>query len=290
MNDNRGTTPEKTGFYHDVDFDTYVSWDALNASTLKGFSRTPAHVLYEAQTGGKKRTKALDLGWYVHLATHEPERFKSEVAVAPKVDGRTKVGKKKLEAFAALHPDSYIIDADTSKKVIGITESLLRHPTAREFLESRGFNEVSILWDDDEHGIRCKARIDRVATISDWPIVGDTKTTKDASRREFERSIEKYGYDVSAVHYLSGLEKLVPIPDGNAFRRFVFFVVETHPPYCVAVYELEDEALEEGARKRDRYIRTWKECTESGVWPGYDSGINYISLPPWALKRWEDSP
>ncbi len=281
------TTPEP-GFYQGVDFDTYVAWDAYNASTLKGFSKTPAHVAYDLASGGKKRTKALDLGWYVHLAVLEPERFKAEVVVPPKVDARTKEGKRIRDEFKVEHEHSYIVDADTFRQVRGMGESLMRHPTAREFYEAQGFNEVSILWDDDEHEARCKARIDRISTIGGWPIVGDLKTTKDASRRSFERSILNFGYDISAAHYLKGLEKLVPIPDGNAFRRFVFFAVESSPPFCVAVYELDDLALEEGAAKRSRYIRQWKECDESGVWGGYPDGIEYISLPPWAFKRFED--
>jgi hypothetical protein len=92
---------------------------------------------------------------------------------------------------------------------------------------------------------------------------------------------------VQAVHYLTGLEALYPIPDGNPFRRFVFFVVESEPPYLCACYELDDNALEEGASKRKRYLKTWRECVETGEWPGYPPGIDYASLPPWAFKIYQ---
>ena len=76
----------KPGLYRDIDFDTYSEWDAVNASTLNGFSRTPAHVYYDMLHGGKERTAALDLGWLVHLVVLEPERFEAEVVVPPKMD------------------------------------------------------------------------------------------------------------------------------------------------------------------------------------------------------------
>jgi len=98
--------------------------------------------------------------------------------------------------------------------------------------------------------------------------------------------VQAYGYHVQAVHYLAGLESLVPIPAGNPFRRFVFFVVESEPPHCVAAYELDDAALNEGAIQRARYLQKWRECVESQVWPGYAPGIDYCSLPAWAFKNY----
>lgn len=282
------TTPEKPGFYHDVDFGAYVSWDAANASTLAGFSKTPAHVLYDLQRGGKKRTPSLDLGWLLHLAVLEPERFESEIVVPPKIDKRYKEGKAAWAKFEAEHGGKQFVGIDAFGKVKAMARNVLEHETAGEFFRGHGYNEVSILWEDNEHGVLCKARIDRVAPIGEWPIVGDLKSAKDASRRAVERSIHMYGYDVQAAHYLAGLEAIVPIPAGNPFRRFVLFVVESEAPHCVACYELDDAALAEGAEKRSRYIRKWRECVESGNWPGYPAGIEYASLPPWAFKKWED--
>jgi len=281
-------TPEP-GFHLDIDFDTYASWDAANATTLNMFRRTPAHARHQLDTGGKKRTKSLDLGWLLHVAVLEPERFASDFAVLPKVqDGRTKAAKAILAEFRAEHADKEHIDAETFSKVKAMSNSLMRHPTAREFLSGKGHNEVSIVWVDPETGALCKARIDRVGYENEWPIVGDVKIARDASRFGMERANATFGYHVQAAHYLSGLEVLSPIPDGNPFRRFHVFVVEHEPPYCVAVYEIDDVALEEGLRKRDAYLKKWRECNETGNWHGYPDGVEYVSLPPWALKKWED--
>lgn len=277
----------KPGLYRDVDFDTYTTWPAVNASTLNLFSRTPAHVHYDMLHGGKETTPALELGWLVHLAVLEPERFEADVVVPPKVDKRTKAGKATWARFEAANPDKMLVDEQTREKVKAMAKSVFEHETAGEFFSGSGHNEVSILWEDKKHGFPCKGRIDRVSTIGEYPIIGDLKSARDASRREFERSIAKYGYHISAAHYLAGLEELYPIPDGAPFRRFVFPVVESEPPYLCAVYELDDIALEEGELQRQKYLRTWKQCVDSGEWSGYGGGVDYASLPPWALKNYQ---
>jgi len=278
----------KPGFYRDIDFDTYAGWDAANASTLNLFAKTPAHVRHNLDTGGKKRTKSLDLGWLFHVLMLEPERFKKDFVVPPKVDGRTKDGKATRAKFQAEHENAELVDIDTFSKVKAMANSLTTHPTAAEFLSGRGHNELSLLWVDRETEVLCKARIDRVGYENEWPVVGDLKTARDASRFAMEKAIASYGYHVQAAHYLAGLEALSPIPDGNPFRRFHFFVVEHEPPYCAAVYEITDEALEEGLQKRDRYLRKWRECNETNNWHGYPLGVEYVSLPPWAFKHYED--
>lgn len=281
------TTPEP-GFHRDVDFETYVSWDAANQSMLNGFSKTPAHVRYELDHGGKKRTPALDLGVLVHLAVMEPERFNAEIIVPPKLDMRFKKSKDIMAAFVSEHGDKTYVDVDTFGKVTAMAHNVLEHPTAGEFFAGRGVKELCIFWNDEEHGVKCKARIDRLSTIGEWPIVGDLKGSRSAARRSFEKSINDYGYHVQAAHYLAGLEAIVPVPAGQPFRRFVFVVVENEPPHCVAVYEIDDAALAEGAIVRSRYIKKWRECRESGEWPGYPPGIEYVSLPAWAFKNYVD--
>ncbi len=276
------------GLYQGIEYDEYESWDAVNASRLNGFSRTPAHVHYEMTHGGKERTPSLDLGWLVHVAVLEPDRYESGFVVPPKVDRRTKAGKAAWAEFTAANPDKEFVDADTWAKVNAMRSSLLEHPTAGEFFGGRGHNEVSVIWMDSESGVMCKARIDRVGFVGEWPIVGDLKTARNAARRPIERAIFDYGYDVQAAHYLAALEALYPVPAGNPFRRFVFFVIESEPPYLCACYELDDAALNEGEQKRRRYIAKWQRCVETGVWEGYPPGIEYASLPAWAFKHWED--
>lgn len=294
MTEGRRPAP-KPGIYRGVPFDEYASWDAVNSHVLNGLSRTPAHVYHEMTHGGVEPTRSLELGWLVHQAVLEPEAFAhfgEGVVVAPKVDRRTKEGKRLWAEFLAAHDGDTIVEADDfeklqaqRRKVETIREALHAHPSAGEWLRSQGANEISLVWVDPSTGVICKARVDRVGYLGEWPIVGDLKTARNAARSAFERSVYQYGYHLQAQHYLAGLQALAPIADGQPFRRFCFFVVETEPPYCPAVYELDESALVEAEQTRQRYLRTWRQCVEAGTWPGYGDGVDLISLPAWAFKQ-----
>lgn len=272
------------GIHRGIPFDAYASWDAANSHQLGVISRrTPAHAFWEATHGGAERSDSLDLGWLVHLAVLEPDRYAAEIVVPPKVDRRTKAGKALWAEWEAAHPAAMLVDEGQQAKVDAIRSSLLGHPTAWEFLSGPGSNELSLVW--EESNTACKARIDRVGKIGEWAVVGDLKTTRNAALRAVERDIHAYGYHIQAAHYLAGLEALAPQPPGNPRRRFVWLVVETEPPYLTAVYEIDDSALDEGEARRQRALRAWRTCRESGVWPGYPDGIELASLPPWAFKE-----
>jgi hypothetical protein len=272
-----------------VDFDDYVQWDAVNASKLKHFyRRTDKHALHEINTGGKRSTPALDLGWLVHLAVLEPERYASSTAQAPKADRRTKVGKAIFAEFEASHPDAIVVASDTFAKVRRMADAVMEHESAALFFNGKGSSEVSVIWDDEKIGVRCKCRIDHVNAINGWPIVGDLKTARNASRQEFGKSMEKFVYDLQAAHYLTGLEAIVPIPAGSPYRRFVFFVVESEEPHCVACHEIEDGSLDEGKRKRERLLKRWRHAVETGVWSGYSPGIELVGLPSYGFYSEED--
>lgn len=281
--DGRKPAP-KPGIYRGIDFDEYASWDAVNSHILNGLSRTPAHVRHEMLSGGAEPTPSLEAGWLLHLAVLEPERYAAEVVVPPKVDRRTTVGKTAWRDFEAANAGKRLVDADTARKVEMMRDALLAHPSAGEYLRSRGANEISLVWVDATTEVICKARIDRVGYLGEWPIVGDVKTARNASRRAFERAVYDYGYHVQAQHYLAGLQAVSPIPDGQPFRRFCFFVVEVDPPHCVAVYEVDESALVVAEQERQKHLRTWRQCVETGKWPGYGDGVDLVSLPPWVFK------
>lgn len=273
------------GIYPDLDFESYCRIDAVNSHLLGGFaSGTPAHVRHALLHGGQEPTPSLDLGWLVHLAVLEPDRFEREVAVPPRVDRRTKAGRVAWAEWEAAHPGTYNVSAEDHAAALAMRAALYSHPTAGAFFLGPGRNEVSAVWIDPATEVRCKARIDRIGTIGEWPVIGDLKTARRADRRSFERAILAYAYHVQGAHYSAGLEALRPVPAGNPFRRFVFFVVESAPPYPVACYELDEAALAQAETDRQRYLRTWRRCHETDSWPAYGDGIDYASLPPWAFR------
>ena len=63
---------------------------------------------------------------------------------------------------------------------------------------------------------------------------------------------------------------------------------ETDPPYLVACYRFEPRVLDEGRWRNRLACEVFRDCTDSGVWPGYDEGITPLSLPGYAytMEDW----
>lgn len=299
------------GIKQGLSFDEYAAAPGANASTLTHmWQTTPLHVrarLLEAPAS----TVSQERGWLVHIAALEPARYEAEVTVAPKVDRRTKVGKAEWAEHLAAAEGRKVITAEDDYEVRAMASALRRHPTAGAILSGAAAAEVSLFWThafEDGRTVPCKARLDLIGQLNNWPVIADVKTTKDASRRSFERSVHAFGYHIQAAHYLAGLEQIAPVPampvpcacdvchHGDPIhapiptkveRRFMFLCVETEPPYAVAVYEVDDDALVEGERVRQQMLSRWEECLRTGEWPGYPDGAELVSLPAWAFKTYE---
>jgi len=266
------------GLHRGVPYDVYARWDAVNHSTLRHFNRTAAHAR-EAIVNPSDQTEAQFLGHATHVAILEPDRFEAEFVAAPKFDKRTTEGKKGWAAFQAEHADATCMPKEEHDLCLRLRESVWAHPTAAELLKGAGFNEASAVWIDPGTGLRCKTRIDRLTSLAGWPVDVELKTTKDASRAAFGRDINYYRYHQQGAMQLDGLNALAPHE-----RKFVFVAVEKEPPYCVAVYELEEDALQLGRDDYQKHLRMYAECLSTNRWPGYPDGIDYVSLPPWAFR------
>lgn len=153
-----------------------------------------------------------------------------------------------------------------------MAHAVRRHALASAIL-SQGQPERSLYWTDEATGVTCRGRTD---WLRDNAIV-DVKTTQDASPTGFAKACANYGYDQQADWYTTGVEAITG-------RRlpFLFIAVEKEPPHLVAVYQLDDDALDRGARRNRQALDLFAECESAGEWPGYSSDIEVLSLPRWA--------
>lgn len=282
--------PSEPGLYRGLSSEDYSAIRAVRHSVLSKFRRTPAHALEEMRRPSLS-TRPQALGTAVHTALLEPDAFLQRYALAPKCDRRTKAGKSDWEAFQAAHPRAEPLDEDDWNRVMAIRDSVLRHPVARGLLaESQGISEATIVWRDEETGVLCKVRPDR---ISNYALTNeltnevrgscaiDLKTTHDdASPREWERTVARYSYHSQAAMYLEGANAISPRP-----RAWVWIVVETAPPYAVAVYEIEQAALVQGQEEFRAALDKYAQCQRTGVWPAYDQSVQIAGLPSWAYTR-----
>jgi hypothetical protein len=226
------------------------------------------------------------LGSAIHCAILDPERFGTDFVVSPKFDKRTTVGKTALNEFARLSEGKTVIDSDMADKVIGIRNSIMSHPIAKEML-SGGEAEYSYYSTDIMTGLKTKCRPD----YHNGGALIDLKTTNDASYEGFARQIGNLGYHLQAAFYLDVFNQ----SQETNYKDFFFVAVENTAPYAVAIYRLDQEQIEHGRIAYKSAITKLNEYLKSGETSeerrskiaqfGYPAEIIDIQVPYYLLDK-----
>jgi hypothetical protein len=172
-------------------------------------------------------------------------------------------------------------------QVTQMAEQLRRHEVARALFDpSTGDAEQSLFWRDLADGVWLRARVDFLRHKAPGRLViPDYKTVECADPGVFGRDAARYGYHIQEAWYTAAARELLGVD-----AAFVFVLQEKTPPYVVSVVELDPEAKRAGARLMRRAIEIYRDCAESGVWPGYTTPdeIRQISLPAYATRDTEE--
>jgi exodeoxyribonuclease VIII len=261
----------------------YHKWDALSNTGLGHLTRSPAH--YKAYLEEPPAdTPAFKLGRAVHAAVLEPEIFKAQYAFAPMdLNIRTNAGKEELAELEKKFGVSNVLSFADYQMCLEIQVSVRKRKAATGLLGGDGECEVSVLWTDEASGIVCKARADRISPKLSGGTIVDLKTTGDASRAEFEKSIFNFGYHRQGAFYLAGFQAV-----GIDVRHFSIIAVEKKRPYAVAPYRLTDGAIDAGLDQINPLLELYNKCKENDEWPGYPDRVQDIALPSWAWSRIEE--
>ena len=265
------------GIYPALSYADYAAIDAVRSSDLKGFRRSALHARYAMQH--PVESAALVLGQAVHAALLEPYTFERAYARAPKVDRRTNAGKAEWAAFVAANAGRVVVPADDYDEALALVAAARNAPLVRELLcgaEDADYNEVSLVWEDPDTGLRCKARLDRYTFHDGANTVVELKTTADASPAAFARQIANLGYHTSAAWYLRGAHALEMAPG-----QFVFVALEKGEPHAVATYELGELFRSLGNEECDRALRAYAAAKAADAWPGYPERIVTLEAPGW---------
>lgn len=254
----------------------YAEIPAINWSTLKVIGKSPRHYQH-ALTTPRTDTPALSFGRIVHCAVFEPLEMPRRYVVAPECDKRTTKCKKAWAAFVAANAGREIVDRDDYDRALLVGEAVRAHPVAASYLAA-GVAESVCQWTDADTGLRCKGRRDWVSTSR--PAIVDLKTARDLSPRAFAAAVARYEYDAQLAFYGEGervtTRQINPLP-------LVIIGVESVAPYDVGVFVLDDEATWRGMAIWRAYLKTLKQCRESGQWPGQYPAAVSLSLPMWAF-------
>lgn len=265
----------------DLPAEVYHAVDALSASRLQILNTgTNKHLSHKLSNPDDNEDFVV--GRAFHAAVLQPEVYAAEFVAMP--DGlkrTTKEGKAEYERLIAT--GKQVLTASQAKQIEGMRQTALEHPEARYFLNTlAGTAEVSAFVEFDGYeckGVKSKARFDRVVEIDGEVAIVDLKSSRSASRDDFERSIWSYGYGTQCAGYLRAARQFWNV------QHFVFVVVEKEPPHVTAVYRMSDTVIKEFNHKLDLLIDRYQNYIDNPH-EGY-TGITEIGVPAWALRKLE---
>lgn len=263
-------------------FDEYNSIDAVNFSTLKFMAESPLHYIAAKRTP-RKETPALYLGTATHCAVLEPGMFEEEYVVEPEFgDCRNPRNKAERDNWRAINEGKKRLSADDFERLTAMSTCVRSHPAASKLL-AEGKAETTLTWTDSETGLACKGRLDWL--MPDGTIVG-LKTTRSNNFRDFQRSVETYGYLLQWSFYQTGY--ILSHPKAKP-PRVIEICVESNAPHDVVVYEVPQDLLDQGFDELRPLLKRVAECRETGHYPGRSEALVSFERAPWAGKAQQDT-
>lgn len=161
-----------------------------------------------------------------NFRTKEDKAYKAKMLESAKISGKIPLASTAL---------------DKAKKCV---EQVKKHAYANKLMTAPGKPEMSGYFKDEDTGLMLRFRPDRLVELEDeGTVMVDVKTTENIE--EFAKIAKyRFHYDLSAAMYLDGHMKLT-----GEIVPFVFLVVESEPPYRVAVFRCSDIFTNKGKHK-----------------------------------------
>lgn len=251
----------KPDIYTDMTNADYHATSAVNASFLKSWIlKSPLHAM---NTRGSIGRTVADMGTAIHSEALEPER--GNVVRSDETSRATKAWK---EHYALCEAEGKVLlPGKDYDNVIGAVHGfvnddgdliggLMNDAHCGKLLKQDDKICEASLFVEHETGLILKARPDIYSP--QLAVMGDVKSTQDASPRGFGKSIWKLGYHLQAAHYL-----LVARLAGWDVRHWGFLAVEKEPPYPAHFHTLCDDTLAYSARVIEAALREVAEAKES---------------------------
>lgn len=301
----------KPGVYYNMPFKEYLLIDAVNSSHLKALSIVAANAKLP-----REDTKFMKFGRPFHTCILEEPRFWDNFIIVGDIAGNTTKGRGTLAEllmnYAGLmipysdYKDGkkkpykeYVIETvekKTGKEILTHTDyglikqmkkAVEAHPFAGEVLKS-GRNEVTAVWRDDETGLMCKTRPDKVC---ETPILSvyDLKSANSAEKYIFRNQVKNLKYHWSAAFNMEGLG----IITGKEYEVFSFIVVEKEPPYRTEVYTMPTDFIDNGYKNIHYWLREEVKFRKLGFYPHFkatiidgilNAGADELPTPQWLTE------
>ncbi|EHG3887083.1 exonuclease VIII, partial [Salmonella enterica subsp. enterica serovar Cerro] len=196
------TVPDdiQPGIYYDIPNEAYHAGPGVSKSQLDDIADTPAIYLWRKNAPvDTEKTKSLDTGTAFHCRVLEPEEFSKRFIIAQEFNRRTSAGKEEEKTFLeeCARTGRTVLTAEEGRKIELMYQSVMALPLGQWLVESAGYAESSVYWEDPETGILCRCRPDKIIPEFHW--IMDVKTTADIQR--FRTAYYDYRYHVQDAFY-----------------------------------------------------------------------------------------
>ena len=258
---------------------------SISSTGLKCIAnKSPAHYWHGSTLNPYREPQAEKRHFAIGKAVHDllllSDRWSSFYYVLPEGFDRR---QSKAQADDIAQADNAaasgrtLLKGDDAQLVFAMAAALRANPYATAAL-TNGEPEVTLIWQDKETGVYCRARPDFLPNKR--KIIPDLKTAADASPEAFARAIAAYGYHQTAAHYFEGIEAVY----GERPTNWLHVVTEKAAPYLPALYELPAEDIERGKDLNRRALRLFADCLAADKWPGFADEPVQLGLPVWSRK------
>ncbi|EKG6233621.1 PD-(D/E)XK nuclease-like domain-containing protein, partial [Salmonella enterica] len=161
------TVPDdiQPGIYYDIPNEAYHAGPGVSKSQLDDIADTPAIYLWRKNAPvDTEKTKSLDTGTAFHCRVLEPEEFSKRFIIAPEFNRRTSAGKEEEKTFLeeCARTGRTVLTAEEGRKIELMYQSVMALPLGQWLVESAGYAESSVYWEDPETGILCRCRPDKI--------------------------------------------------------------------------------------------------------------------------------
>ena len=282
------------GVYYDMPFDDYHAVDAVSASGLRVFSRSPWHYRHRIAI---TPTRPMLRGTLAHCTLLEPDAMSARYIVVPEDAPRrpteaqwaAKKSNESSEAAKAWWRDwqqragsREIISAEDFAICRQQLEAIAAVPELAKLL-SAGHGEVSVFWIDPDASLYCKARIDWLQASDKSARILELKSTADESPAAFGRTAARMKYELQRAHYIDA----VKLGARLKVEDFIFAAVTSAPPVLAVPYDLTDEMISQASDERAELMQRLAWCRKEDRWPAYGDGKQLLDYPAWAKRSSE---
>ncbi|WP_418894201.1 PD-(D/E)XK nuclease-like domain-containing protein [Limibacterium fermenti] len=306
------------GFAVKDDMETYLASKKIGSGGLKEVLKTPRHFFYDWEDEFTPKEKEyFELGTFAHLAFLEPELFEM-VKVAPECNLASKDGEIRMINFYRELNGGNITRFESGFKMEGLKDILKTEKEKcryriikQEHLEiiqalkknyywygggiipkilKGAMAETSFYGVDEATGLEVKVRPDYFNIEENIGVnaIISFKTTRADNIGKFVYDAARLKYEVTEGMY----QKVMSDITGRKFNATMMIMLQTVPPYDVAVLWWSPDDIQLGKYKYEMAIMTVKECFDKGWFPGFDAlaesgahGIIDMKLPEWAEKE-----